>query len=110
MTPSPAPSTSLSSPILRLRGMGRKMGLASIILVGRRVGLDVMLTDRGKGGYAVVIVGEDAAELAADVGMLMGMEIGSLDALLFIGEFMDGCESLRYDNEGETARRFELLG
>jgi len=83
------------------------MGLASIILVARRVGLDVMLTDRGKGGYAVVIVGEDATELAADVGMLIGTEIGSLDALLLIGEFIDGCESLRY---GETARRFELLG
>lgn len=56
-------------------------------------------------------VGDEVAELAAEVGIVIGMAMGSLGTLaLVIGEPVDEWESRRNGIEGETARRLELLG
>lgn len=61
-------------------------------------------------GYDPVIVGEDAAELTVELGMAMGMEIGSLGLLRpVIGELMPEWLSRRCEIEGETARRLEAV-
>jgi len=88
------------------------MGLA-MLRDALRVGLDVMLIPRGNCGYALVIVGEEPAELAVEEGIAMGIAIGSRAPLglgIPIGEPADEWESRRYDRDGDTARRFELLG
>lgn len=44
-----------------------------------RVGLDVILTGREREvGYEPLMVGEDEAELTVELGMLTGIEMGSL--------------------------------
>ena len=56
-------------------------------------------------------VGDDVAELTADVGIVIGIAMGSLETFpLLMGELMDGWESRRYCKDGETARRFALGG
>jgi len=54
------------------------MGLARSIGVDRSVGLDVPTTPTplNGGGYALDMVGEDAAELAAEGGRAIGIAIG----------------------------------
>lgn len=54
-----------------------------------RVGLAVRAIPRAYEGKALANVGEDVAELTADVGIVIGMAMGSLEAFLPMGEFID---------------------
>jgi hypothetical protein len=81
-TASPVPSTSRSSSSPRLipdLGSGLNIGLASI--VARNVGLDVIQTGRDNVnpdiGKEFPIVGDEAAELTAELGMVIGKGIGN---------------------------------
>jgi hypothetical protein len=57
--------------------------------VALSVGLAVMAIPREYEGKALVNVGEDVAELTADVGIVIGIAIGSLETFpLLMGEFM----------------------
>jgi hypothetical protein len=105
-TASPAPSTSLSSSSPRLildLGRGRDIGLANDI-VARNVGLDEMQIGRDnvnpEVGKEQPIVGEEAAELTVEPGMVMGMGIGRLGVPFDgretkIGDMRDWCDSRR---------------
>lgn len=74
----------------------------------RIVGLDEMLTDLEKEpGYEPQMMGDGEAEFTTELGILMGMDIGSLGFRLFIGEPK---LSLREAKDGETARRFAMDG
>ena len=54
-----------------------------------RVGLAVRPIPRAYEGKALENVGEDVAELAADVGIVIGMAMGSLETFpLLMGEFI----------------------
>jgi len=111
-TASPAPCTSLSSssPLLPIyRGTGLKIGLAKI-MDDLRVGLEVMLTGRGKDGYEPPIVGEEVVELTADPGIFTGIEMGRRAFRPVIGAPTPLCASLKCDMEGDTARRLEADG
>ena len=87
-TASPAPSISFSSSSRR-RAKGRKIGLDTIPSVALSVGLAVMDIPRAYEGNALVNVGEDVAELTADVGIVIGTAIGSLETFpLLMDEFI----------------------
>ena len=65
------------------------MGLATIPRVALSVGLAVMAIPRAYEGKAFGNVGEDVVELTADVGIAIGIAIGSLEPFpLLIGEFI----------------------
>jgi hypothetical protein len=95
-TASPAPATSLSSSSLRLLldlGSGLNIGLARDIDV-RNVGLDVMQTGRDnispEDGKEPPIVGDDAAELAVELGNGIEMGIGNREGPLDVRVTMAG--------------------
>lgn len=79
--PSPAFSTSLSSPSLLALAKGRKIGLASNPTVARNVGLDIPgepIIGRENGWVndcICVTTGDDVDELGTDIGMATGMDI-----------------------------------
>lgn len=54
-------------------------------------------------------MGEDVAELALETGIAIGIDIGSLELVPLVYEELPDW-SRRYCMEGDTARRFELLG
>lgn len=55
------------------------------------------------------MVGEDAPEFMPDVGIMIGMAIGSRGLLRLMGEPMFECDSRRRLTEGDTARRLEAV-
>jgi hypothetical protein len=70
----------------------------------RRVGLEVVMTGLDKDrpdAYEQEIVGDEAAELAAELGMVIGRGRDMRATPL---------ERVRWDIEGDTARRFEDVG
>jgi hypothetical protein len=115
-TASPAPSTSRSSssPFLIPDLRGLNIGLASATLV-RIVGLEVMQTGRDNAnpdvGYEPM-VGDDAAELTAELGTVIGMGKGLPFGVRVMrtGDMRDWWFSRRYDIDGDAARRLEALG
>jgi hypothetical protein len=72
-----------------IRGTGLRIGLAKTI-AGLNVGLEVMLTDLGNEPpeKEPPIVGEEAAELALEPGMLIGIAMGSRLFRTFMGDPM----------------------
>ena len=115
-TASPAPSTSFSSPSIRLvRGTGLNTGLARPI-DGRIVGLAETLicpilpflaTGILDVGYEPLTVGEEVAELTADIGTPVGIDSRGVPGLR---EWRDPWASRKYDIDGDTARRFDDVG
>lgn len=67
-------------------------------------------------GCAWLIVGEDATELGADLGIAIGRVRGRREDKhgpreeVTMGEMRDVCVSLRCRLDGDTARRFDALG
>lgn len=110
-TASPAPSTSLSSPSLRIpRTKGLSIGLDKPI-DARNVGLDVIDTGlEYELEKELEKVGEDVAEFTFEPGTVTGIAIGRRGVVRVLGEPMFECDSRSKVTEGETARRLEAAG
>lgn len=92
------------------RTRGLSIGLARPI-DARNVGLDVIVPALwNELGNELEIVGEDAAELTLDPGIVTGIAIGSRGVLRVLGEPTFECDSRSKVTEGETARRLEAAG
>ena len=100
--------------------MGLSMGLARPtterwIGLKDRLALECRCQPLKLDGCAWLIVGEDAMELGADLGIVIGRVRGRRDDKaepregLTMGEMRDWCVSLRCMLGGDTARRFDAL-
>lgn len=71
------------------------------------VGLDAKLTGREK-EKDPAMVGDEVVELTAELGIIIGIDIGNLGLLRATGELI--WLSRRCDTDGDTARRLEEVG
>lgn len=57
------------------------------------------------------MVGDDVAEFTVDPGIVIGIAMGNRElTFLLMGDPRVPCVSLKCDNDGETARRFDAEG
>jgi len=106
LTASPVPSTSRSSPSIRLLiRFGRAIGLARPI--------DARIVGLANGNVPLCEMGEDATDPVAETEDEMGTGIGPRDEEpergIYIGE-SDVWFSRSNETDGETARRLEEVG